>query len=186
MSAQNPSFALEAKNAVQGSWRILIGRRDAPAYFTTDMRGLVSSFIALVISVAVTLAFSALGPQAEGMLTSFAVLFTNAVLYALLVAASWVTLRLLGHLDKFVAYLTADNWVNAVISLVLAVLSPVLAGNDALFLVALVVGLIARINIARLVVGLKAWGILALIMGQAVGMMIGLLVIGAMLAPAIQ
>lgn len=171
---------------MQGSWRILIGRRDASTYFTTDMRGLVSSFIALLFSVGFTLAMSAMVPQAEGMLSSFAVFFTNAVLYAMLVAASWVTLRLLGFLDRFVAYLTADNWVNAVISVVLALLGPILAGNDGMLVVALIVGLVARINIARLVVGLKAWGVVALIVGQAVGMMIGLMIVGSMLAPMLQ
>ncbi|WP_127144413.1 hypothetical protein [Pelagibacterium montanilacus] len=187
MSDQPISMIQEARYAITGSIRMLAGRADAASYFASDLRGLVSSFIALLVAVGVTLALSAATPAPEeGALSSFTVLFTNVVLYALLVAATWITLRLMGKLDRFIAYLTADNWVNAVISLALAFLGPLIGGSEVVLFAALIVGLIARINIARLVVGLRLGGIVALMIGQAIGMMVGLVVIGAMLAPMID
>lgn len=178
MSAHNPTFAEETINAAQGGWRLLIGRRDAPQYFLEDTRALVSSFIALLISIAITLAASALMRPTGGELTSFVLVFTNAVLYAALVGASWVVLRFAGKADRFVAFLTVDNWLNALISVVLALIGLFGVGSDVVLLAAVVAGLAARINNARLVVGLKAGQIVLLMIGQAVGVMVGLSVLG--------
>lgn len=186
MSAQPLSFAQEATYAANGSWRLLIGRREAPGYFSKDMRGLVSSFIALLLSVAVTLVFNAFVAPPETTLTSFDLFFSNAVLYLVLTGASWVALRILDVADKFVAYLSVDNWVNAILSVVLAVLGLVNPAGDIVLFLALVAGLAARINNARLVVGLRAGGIVVLMVGQAIGVLIGLMMVGAILGPALQ
>ena len=45
MSQQQPSLYEETRSALAGSWRLVAGRRDAPGYFFTDLRGLASSFI---------------------------------------------------------------------------------------------------------------------------------------------
>src|SRR5690606_8920761 len=104
-----------------GSWRLIIGQRDAPGYFFTDLRGLTSSFIAMLVSVAVAFLISSLiAPEGAGIST-FAALVQNALLYAGIMGASWVVLRLTGLSDKFVGFVTVENWVNAIVSVLLAV-----------------------------------------------------------------
>lgn len=181
MSQTPPSFQQEAINAAQGSWRLLIGRRDAPGFFETDQRGLVSSFIALFISIAVTLGTAALMRSGSSEVTSFSLIFTNVVLYAALVAASWVVLRVMGKTDRFVPFLAVDNWLNAFISIVLALAGLLGLTGETVMFAAIVAGLAARINNARLVVGLNFGQIVMLMVAQVVGVVIGLGVLGLFL-----
>ncbi|WP_196259935.1 hypothetical protein [Pelagibacterium limicola] len=177
MSAIPPTFQQEAANAAQGAWRLLIGRRDAPGYFEIDLRGLVSSFIALMVSIAITLGAAALTRTGAGI-TSLVLVFTNVVLYAALVAASWAVLRALGKSDKFVPFLTVDNWLNAFISIILALAGLVGLSGEVVMFVAIVAGLAARINNARLVVGLNVGQIVMLMIAQVVGVVLGLGILG--------
>lgn len=186
MSAQNPSFAQEVISAADGSWRLLIGRREAPGYFTTDLRGLVSSFLALLVVVAITLVLNALTAPADFPLTSFDIFSSNALLYLAMTGASWVALKFLGKQDMFIPYLAVDNWINAVLQIALALLGLINPQGDFVLLIALVAGLAARINNARLVVGLKAGGIVILIIAQMIGILIGLMFVGSILGPALQ
>jgi hypothetical protein len=177
VSATAPTFQQEAAHAAQGSWRLLIGRRDAPGFFETDLRGLVSSFIALFVSIAVTLGTAALVRNGAGI-TSIALVFTNAVLYGALVITSWMVLRLVGKADRFVPFLTVDNWLNAFISIVLALAGLVGLSSEVVMFAAIVAGLAARINNARLVVGLNVGQIVMLMVAQVIGVMIALGVLG--------
>lgn len=177
MSTPPPSLQQETAYAAQGSWRLLIGRRDAPGFFVTDLRGLVSSFIALLVSIAITLGAASLGPG-QAQVSSFALIFTNAVLYGALVAASWAVLRMVGKGDRFIAFLTVDNWLNAFISAVLTLAGLVGFSGEVVMVVAVVAGLVARINNARLVVGLNLGQIVMLMIAQVVGVVIGLGILG--------
>lgn len=173
-----PTMSEEIAAAVVGCGRLLIGRRDVQTYFAQDTRGLVTSFIALVCSVGLTLLLSELltsGPQ-EG--SSFALLVQNAILFAGITGASWVTLKLAGKPDRFVPYLVADNWINAVLAVVLAVIAVIARSPEAVLVVAAVAGLVARVNNARLIVGLSIGHIVMLIVVQTIGLMIALLVVG--------
>lgn len=185
MSNPQPDFLQETRSAIVGSLRLIAGRRDAPGYFFTDLRGLASSFIALLVSVAVTFVFSALvAPEGAGGST-FAALIQNALLYAGIMGGSWVVLRLTGLSEKFVAFVTVENWVNAIVSVVLAVVALVTLSAELILILAVVIGFLARINNARLVVGMKAGQIVMLIVVQTIGMMIALLVVGAVFGTGI-
>lgn len=184
MSQPQPTLLEETRSALVGSGRLIIGRRDAPGYFFTDLRGLASSFIALFVSLAVTFAFSAMiAPEGAGGST-FSALVQNGLLYAGIMGASWVVFRLTGFSEKFIAFVTVENWVNAVVSVLLAVVALLTLSAELILIIAVVVGFLARINNARLVVGMKAGQIVMLIIVQTIGMMIALLAVGMIFGPA--
>ncbi|MCD7058890.1 hypothetical protein [Pelagibacterium xiamenense] len=186
MSAKTSSLVQEAFSAADGCWRLAIGRREAPSYFSDDLSGLVSSFIGLIVSVAIALIVTAITvPSASGV-TSFSFFFSDVLLYGILTGASWVVLRFLDKADRFVAYLTVSNWLSTFFGIAFQILALVGLPGEAILLIALVAGLATYINNARLVVGLRAAGIAMLMVGQVVGVMIGLLVAGAILGPALQ
>ena len=183
VSQPQPTLAEETRSALVGSWRLILGRRDAPGYFFTDLRGLASSFIALLVSVAVTFLISALlVPEGAGGST-FAALVQNALLYAGIMGSSWVVLRLTGHTERFVAFVTVENWVNAIVSVLLAFVALATLSAELILILAVVIGFVARINNARLVVGMKAGQIVMLIVVQTIGMMIALLAVAAIFGP---
>ncbi|RDE10038.1 hypothetical protein [Pelagibacterium lacus] len=183
MTTAQPTLMEETRAAIVGSWRLILGRRDAPGYFFTDLRGLASSFVALLVSVVVTFAMSAIiAPGGTGGST-FAALIQNALLYGGIMGSSWVVLRLTGLSDRFVAFVTVENWVNAIVSLILAVVAMVTLSAELILLLAVVIGFLARINNARLVVGMKAGQIVMLIVVQTIGMLIALLAVGVLFAP---
>ena len=184
MSQPQPSLTEETRSALAGSWRLVAGRRDAPGYFFTDLRGLTSSFIALLVSVAVTFLISALIVPAGAGVSTFAALVQNALLYAGIMGSSWVVLRLTGLTDKFIAFVTVENWINAIVSAILAVVALMTFSAELILILAVVIGFLARINNARLVVGMKAGQIVMLIVVQTIGMMIALLAVGVLYGPA--
>ncbi|WP_417583917.1 hypothetical protein [Pelagibacterium sp.] len=180
MSQAQPTLLEETRSAFVGTWRLIAGRRDAPGYFFTDMRGLASSFIALLISVAITFLISALVVPSGSEVSTFAALVQNALLYAGIMSASWVVLRLTGLSEKFTAFVTVENWVNAIVSIALAVVALVTVSAELILILAVVIGFLARINNARLVVGMKAGQIVMLIVVQTIGMMFALLAVEAL------
>lgn len=184
MAQPLPTFAQELTLAVQGSWRLLIGRRDVGQYYAEDLRGLATSFIALIGSVVITFAMSAmLNAGAPTEISSFSLLVQNALLYGGITLASWVVLRLTSKTDRFVPYLVVENWINAILSVLLAILALVTRSGELVVFVALIAGLVARINNARLIVGLGIAQIVMLIIVQSIGLMIALLIAGAIFGP---
>lgn len=173
-----PTIAEETKAAINGSWRLLIGRRDAGQYFSEDLRGLATSFIALILSVVITFGMSAILGPAEQQISSFPLLVQNALLYLGITGASWAVLRVTGKQDRFVPYLVVENWINAVLSVVLAVMALVTRSGELVVFVALIAGLVARINNARIIVGLSVGQIVMLIVAQTVGLMLALGMVG--------
>jgi len=59
----SPTFVEEALDAARGAWALVLGRQDAANYFDFSQRGLIGSFIALVLAIAV----SVFGPQLLGV-----------------------------------------------------------------------------------------------------------------------
>ena len=81
------------------------------------------------------------------------------------------------------AFVTVENWVNALVSIALAAVALVTVSAELILLLAVVIGFLARINNARLVVGMKAGQIVMLIVVQTIGMLIALLAVGALYGP---
>jgi hypothetical protein len=181
VSANRPSFIEELAAAAMGTSRILFGRRDAASYFALDLRGLAGSFIALLLAVTINLVLTALIVQDPNGPTSFETLIGNVALYGMQIAATWVVLRWIGKSDYFTAYLTVDNWVTFFLSTILAVLGLIGLGGEMGLILAGIVTIVAKVNIARIVLELRAMHIVLLIVGQTVGGFLGLMLVGVLL-----
>jgi hypothetical protein len=166
------SFIDEAQSAARGVIAVLFGQRTASGYFSFTQQGLVSSFIAMLLMTAVELvAGSALG--ATGSIASAAL--QTALVYVLLMASSALFFSMIGRQDALRPYIVTINWSNAVFAIVLLLLTalaPAIAG-----LVALAAGLVMAINIGRLITALRPLHIFLLMVMQAVGMVVAVLLI---------
>ena len=184
MPQPTPSFFEEARNAARGAWALVLGRQDAAQYFDFSPRGLIGSFIALVLAVAV----SVFGPQFLGVPSpsgaGASMTLLAALVLALQIGAAYVVLNKLGRLDGFLPYIVADNWVNFYVSLIGALGIVVLGGSDIMLLVVGIVSIIVEINIARRIVTLAPMQIAIFIVAQIAAQLLGLLVLGGVLLQA--
>lgn len=168
----------EFLSAARGSWALLRGDRAAPLAFDFSQRGLVGSFIAVILaSVANALIPSSGGSAAPLALT----LLTIGVVYALQMGFSALALRQMQRMDGFVPYLVTDNWTT--VFMVLFTLALMLAGVSAeiVLLSVGIIGLIIKVNVARLVVTLTPWQIAIFLVAQLVGGGVGLIVFSALM-----
>ncbi|ODT73248.1 MAG: hypothetical protein ABS75_00790 [Pelagibacterium sp. SCN 63-23] len=181
MAQPNQTFLQEAASAASGCWALITGRPDAARYFDFSMRGVIGSFIALFLA----LALSVFGPQLLGVAapagaaTSAAIL--AALLFALQLAAAYFVLRSMGRIDGFLPYVVADNWVNFYVSLVGSVSIVLLGGSDVMLLVVGVLSIVIEVNIARRIVTLAPMQIAIFIVVQIVAQLIGLLLLGGLM-----
>ena len=184
MPQSSPTFVAEAIDAARGAWALVIGRQDAARYFDFSMRGVVTSFIALVLAVAV----SVFGPQLLGVPSpagaAAGMTLLSAVLFALQIGAAYIVLNMLGRLDGFMPYLVADNWVNFYVSLVGALSIVLLGGSDIMLLVVGLISIIVEINIARRILTLAPMQIVFFIVAQIVAQFVGLLILGGLVLQA--
>lgn len=171
-------------SALRGCWALVMGRRDASSYFDFSQRGLVGSFIALVLAVGV----SVYGPMLMGVPApagaAAGMSLMSVLLFGLQIGAAYIVLSLMGRLDGFVPYIVADNWVNFFVSLVGALSIVVLGGSDIMLLVVGLVNIIIEVNIARRIVTLAPIQIVLFIVAQVVAQLLGLLVLGSFLLQA--
>ncbi len=104
------------------------------------------------------------------------------VLQAMQFAFSAIVLRQLARLDGFVPYMAAHNWAAFFITVILSILTVIgLPITFLVFAVLAILALVIEVNIARLIVTLRFWQIVMLLIAQAVGGCIGLLVMIAVL-----
>lgn len=169
--------------AARGSWALLRGDRTAPQFFDFSRRGLYGSFIALSFSTV----FNAVLPLLLGAgrtagplgLTLIAV----AIVYVLQIAFSALALKQMQRLDGLVPYIVADNWNTVLLVLLAAALLLVGVPAEPAVLVIGLVGLVIKINVARLIVTLSPWQVAIFLVSQLVGGGVGLFVLGAILPP---
>lgn len=184
MPQSNSSFFDEARNAAQGVWALVLGRQDAARYFDFSPRGLIGSFIALVLAIGV----SVFGPQLFGVPTAggaaASMTLLSAILFGLQIGAAYIVLNMLGRLDGLLPYLVADNWVNFYVSLVGALSLVLLGGSDVMLLVVGVVSIVVEINIARRIVTLAPMQIAIFIVAQVAAQLLGLLFLGGIILQA--
>jgi hypothetical protein len=174
--------------AARGCALLLIGNRQAPRYFDFSQRGLVGSFIALLVSTGFSAYFPILlGMGGErGSITRG--LIMSALLFAMQVGFSALVLRQIKRLDGLQPYLVADNWATFFLSIITTFLALLGFGGDFAMIVTGLAVLIIEINIARLVVTLTPLQIAMFLIAQVVGVSIGLIVLGALmpLPPDVQ
>ena len=169
----------EFLSAARGSWALLRGDRAAPLAFDFSQRGLVGSFI-VVILASVANALIPAGGSAAGAPLALTLL-TIGVVYALQMGFSALALRQMQRMDGFVPYLVTDNWTT--VFMVLFTLALMLAGVSAeiVLLSVGIIGLIIKVNVARLVVTLTPWQIAIFLVAQLVGGGVGLIVFSALM-----
>jgi len=176
-----PTIIDEMVAAARGCAFLLVGNRSASQYFDFSQRGLVGSFIAILVATA----FSAYLPALLGLTAHdsvLRVLLTSGIAFGLQIGFAALALRQMRRLDGFVPYLVAENWATFFLSMITAVLALLGAGGDVFLVIVGVVMLVVQINIARLIVTLAPLQIAIFLIAQLVAGSIGLLVVGFSMA----
>ncbi len=175
--AQQSTFIEEMMAAGRGVIALLTGNRGAGGYFDLSQRGLLGSFIALLLVTALNAVLpTILGVDSGGGIARG--IFMVAILFGLQVAFSAIVLRQLKRLDGLVPYLVADNWATFFLTLISAAIAAAGLANDFTLIVLGIVVIIVEVNIARLIVTLSPLQIAMFLIAQLVGVSIGLAVIG--------
>ena len=175
------NFIDEMTAAARGCVALVMGKREASAFFDFSQRGLVSSLIAVVLGIAI----AGFGPMLTGVALPAGAatqsVIINAVLFVAQAATAFVALRQMGRQDGYVPYLVASNWVTLA-SAVLLMLSTLLGAAGIMILVLVVVmALTTFINIGRFIVTLTPLQIGILFISQAVGVFMAMGVVLVML-----
>ncbi len=171
MPESNTTIIEETRSAVQGLLALITGDRGASRFYNFTDAGLVTSFIAVLAVTALELVATA----ALGAGHIFTSLVQTALIYAAVLGTSAIYLRQIGRRDAFVPFVVTINWANAILSLVMLV--TVLLGLSFLGILFLVIGVVVSINIARLIMTLRAMQIVLLIIAQAVGLIAAVLLL---------
>ena len=170
--------------AMRGYLALLLGRREAPGHFDFSQRGLVGSFIAVLIGIGLTtLQPQPLGePAAAG--ASIAVVVFASLIVGVQFGVAWFVLRLLGRGDGLVPFMVVQNWgtlFQAILGEAIFIgLGPPIAmegdvpqltsGSLPLMVLAIAV-IIVTINVARLILTLRPLHV-ALFVGAQFGAML--------------
>ena len=176
MAQQQSTFIEEMMAAGRGVIGLLTGDRQAGTYFDLGQRGLLGSFIALLLITALNAVLPIiLGDETESITRGVA---TVVLMLALQIGFSVIVLRQVGRMDGLVPYLVADNWATFFLTLISAALAAAGLANDFTLIVLGVVVIIVEVNIARLILTLPPLQIAMFLIAQLVGVSIGLVVIG--------
>ena len=162
--------------AGRGVIGLLTGDRQAGSYFDLGQRGLLGSFIALLLVTALNAVLPIiLGDETESITRGVA---TVILMLGLQIGFSIIVLRQVRRMDGLVPYLVADNWATFFLTLISAALAAAGLANDFTLIILGVVVIIIEVNIARLILTLPPLQIAMFLIAQLVGVSIGLVVIG--------
>lgn len=176
MAQQQSTFIEEMMAAGRGVIGLLIGDRQAGSYFDLGQRGLLGSFIALLLITALNAVLPIiLGHETESIARG---VVTVALMFGLQLGFSIIVLRQVGRMDGLVPYLVADNWATFFLTLVSAAIAAAGFANDFTLIVLGVVVIIVEVNIARLLLTLPPLQIAMFLIAQLVGVSIGLALLG--------
>jgi len=157
--------------AGRGVFALLIGNRRAAGYFDATQRGLVTSFIALVVAAAIRSFLPIIvSKDHDSALVS---LVQFAILFGVQLGCAVIVLRQIKRMDALVPYLVADNWVTFFVTLIFGALTAAgVAGDTAGDGITIIFGiavLVLEVNIARIVMGLAPLQIASLVVAELVG-----------------
>lgn len=196
MAQPTTTYLDEVMAAARGCLALLLGRREAPSYFDFSQRGLVGSFIAVVIGIGLT----ALGPQplsdpaAATVGSPMAVVIFETMIIGVQFGVAWLVLRQLGRGDGLVPFMVVQNWgilFQAVLAeAIIVIFGPPIAidgdvaqltsGSLPLAALAIVVFVIA-INLARLILTLRPLHVALFVAAQFGAMLVLPPLLGAFL-----
>lgn len=181
MAQPTTTFLDELMAAARGCVLLLVGNRTAPTFFDFSQRGLVGSFIALVLGLAV----QAFGPQLLGVATPSGVAGSAIILGAVIVAVqfgvAYAVLRQLGRVDGFVPFVVVQNWASLVQAVLIVAIIAIfgqplefnataevaeLTSGTIPFIMMGVAALVISINIARLVLTLRPLHVALFVIAQ--------------------
>jgi hypothetical protein len=174
---QRPTFLEELMAAGRGMLALLIGDKQARNFFDFSRRGLVSSFIALLIAVGIqTYLPFILSKSHDSAVVSLA---QSAIVFVLQLGCVAIVLRQAGRLDTLAAYVVVDNWISFYVSLIFGALLAAGLGTDgdagdALTIVFSIVVIVLEVNMARKILTLSPLQIAMLIIARTVGAIIAL------------
>ena len=175
---QQSTFIEEMMAAGRGVMGLLTGDRQSGSYFDLSQRGLIGSFIALLLVTALNAVLpTLLGVEgAAGSITRGIAMV--GLLFGLQIGFSAIVLRQLNRMDGLMPYLVADNWATFFLTLISSALAAAGVASDFTLIVLGIVVIIIEVNIARLIVTLSPLQIAMFLIAQLVGVSIGLALIG--------
>lgn len=172
MPTKQTTLPEEMVAAARGVFAVVIGDRRSAGFFDFSQRGLVGSFVAFLTAVLVNGVTTALllpDPPAGGFGRE---LILIGILYAVQTGLCALILRQFGRLDALVPYLVVTNWANLVVAVVSTALFVL---GDLAGIIALVVGLVLQVNVARLIMTLSLTQIVLFLVAQLVGLTVAFL-----------
>ena len=195
IAARRPTLFQEAAWALGGTWRLLLGKRDARAHFDFSQRGLAGSFIPLVLATVVMVIFIGMGSAGQTGVSAAMQMFILGAIGTLRFTAMRLILPRLDALHAFRPCMVASNWASAILfSLILAatlgtaLLAAMALGPTArdtivgiVLLLWAAVGIalvVIEINILRIVAGLGATEIVLVLAAQLFAILAGFYLIG--------
>jgi hypothetical protein len=176
LAQQQSTFIEEMMAAGRGVIGLLTGDRQSGSYFDLGQRGLLGSFIALLLITALNAVLPIiLGHETESIAQG---VVTVVLMFGLQLGFSIIVLRQVGRMNGLVPYLVADNWATFFLTLISAALAAAGLANDFTLIVLGVVVIIVEVNIARLILTLPPLQIAMFLIAQLVGVAIGLALLG--------
>ena len=181
MAQPTPSFFEELPAAARGSLVLVLGDRQASAYFDFRQTGIVGSFIAFVVGLTVQAFGPGLfgTPMPAGIATGTMIL--GGVIMAVQLGVAWLILRQLGRGDGFVPFVVVQNWA-MLFQGILAVATIALFGQpfaiapdgqmmefttgSVPFLMLGIVALVVIVNISRLILTLRPLHVVLFVVAQ--------------------
>lgn len=181
---QPTSITQELAAAARGFAALLTGNRHAADHFDFSQRGLVGSFIALILASAIT----AFGPGLLGVAaepgTATRSIILGAALFLLQIGVVYFVLRQMGRLDGFIPYLVADNWASLFIALLTVLVLRLIGAGDFTLLAIGLIAIIIEVNIARVIVTLAPMQIVIFIGAQFAAQFLGVLILASLIPGA--
>lgn len=192
-AASQSSLFQEAGWALGGTWRLLMGREEARAYFDFSQRGLAGSFIPLVLATVGLVGFIGLGAAETGVSAATQIFILGAIA-VLRFSALRVALPRFGALHAFRPSMVASNWAPAILFAAIVpvtfaaafigalVLGPASGSTLVSFVLmlwaAMALGLVViEVNILRIVARLRAPEIVLALAAQLFAILFGLYLI---------
>ncbi len=114
----NRPYLEEMIDAAKGIFALIRGEKAKLGYFNFSQTGLVGSFIAVLIGLALQEVFS--GPGPEGLqVPAWANLLSYTVLYATPFLVAYGFLSIIGQRERILAYMVANNWASFFFTLII-------------------------------------------------------------------
>lgn len=171
----------EAVAAAQGVFALLFGQRKAPDYFDFSTRGLLGSFVFLIVTISVPPYLSGAIATETVVIQPWQVVAAEIVIIGMQLLAASLLLRQMHRADAFVPYLVAGNWTAFYLGLA-SLLTAFLPGVGIIPLLVLVIAaVVILINTLRLVVTLSASQIVVFILAIMLANLIAVFAVAAFL-----